>query len=200
MEVLLKPLLTLVIVYGYPIIALLDLLSSTGAPLPMTAILLVAGSLAAAGLLNIYVLFTLIMICSIIGDILDYYVGRRFGPSAFEKLGKSNNSTARIKAYFLRWSGVSIFLSRWLFTPFSSIVSVIAGASNYKFHRYLIVDILGELFATTIFLTLGYMLGVNWSYMWDYLDGVPGIVTSVIVGCVFIVFGLKKLSCSRQNT
>ncbi len=45
----------------------------------MMPILLVAGSLAAVESLNLIVLMLIVMICSVVGDSLDYILGRRVG-------------------------------------------------------------------------------------------------------------------------
>jgi membrane protein DedA with SNARE-associated domain len=66
-------------VSGYPVVGLAALASSAGAPLPMMPILLVAGSLAAVESLNLIVLMLIVMICSVVGDSLDYILGRRVG-------------------------------------------------------------------------------------------------------------------------
>src|SRR4051794_30474260 len=88
MDGILQQLLALVLLYGYPVVGSAEFLSSAGAPLPMSAILLLSGSLAAVGSLNVLLLFALVTGTSVAGDCVDFYLGRRLGPTAMHRLNR----------------------------------------------------------------------------------------------------------------
>lgn len=202
MDSLLNEILTLVLAYGYPIVAVTVLASSIGVPLPMTPILVVSGSLAAMEDLNLVSLVVLVTGCSVAGDSVGYHLGTRVGSLVVERLGnrsaRTRTSIEVAQQYFRQWSGLTIFVTRWLFTPFSSLVNLLAGIAQYPFRRFLIFDALGEAISSTAFLTLGYVFGVSGRYIWDYFDGVPGIVASAAIGIVFLVSGGRWLLRGRQ--
>jgi membrane-associated protein len=181
------------------------LASSAGLPLPMAPILLVAGSVAAAEGLNVATLFLLVVTCSVAGDCLDYYVGRRLGHLFLQRIQKKRPSAVwsvswvTIEQYFARWSGISIFLSRCVFTPFGSVVSILAGVGNYPFRRFLIFAVAGEIISAAIFLGLGYTFGANWPSIWDDVDGLPGILTFAALGLLLIFAGLKRLLATHHH-
>lgn len=193
---------TLILVYGYPVVGVVTLLSSMGLPLPGTAVVLVAGSLVATKNLNPIALFLLITASSVAGDVIDYFLGKYIGDGVLQKLAKRSKfvrtSRDTTEKYFRRWSGITVFLTRWLFPFAASIVSVIAGISNYSFRKFLFFDILGQSIATIIFLGLGYVFSVNWPYIWDYLSSIPGIVIGAALGFIFILMGLRKLYHVRR--
>ena len=201
MDNVLNQLLTYVVAYGYPALAVTSFVSSAGAPLPSTAVLLVSGALAAAGSLNLFALVLLATACSTGGDILDYYAGKSFGVAVLQGLGNrspaAQQTTAKAQHYFRRWSGIAVFLSRWLFTPFGSVVNVAAGVAGYPIKRFLLFDVLGEAMASVLFVGLGYVFGANWPYIWQYLDGLPGILVGVSLGLGLIVIGARKAGFLR---
>jgi len=196
MENLVNQLLSLVVAYGYPIIGLTVLVSSLGIPLPQNSIVLIAGSLAVIDNLNLFYLFVLITMCSVIGDCIDYFIGRKLGEIVFQKLNKRSSfikvSHSVVQRYFRKWSGMSIFLSRWLFTPVSSIVSIFAGVAGYPFRKFIFFDISGQVLSSIIFLSLGYFFSANWPYIWEYLDTLPGIVTAIASGVILLIIGIRK--------
>jgi len=193
---ILNSIFTLILVYGYPVIAIAVFLTSAGVPLPGIAIVLVAGSLAASDNHNIGILFFLVTICSVLGDIVDYFLGRGIGNVVIEKICKHsklvNRSLTKIQKYFSKWSGISIFLSRWLVPPLAPTVSVLAGITKYPLKRFLIFDILGEIVSSIIFLGLGYEFSVNWPSIWSNINSVFGIGVGVVIGCALVFIGLRK--------
>lgn len=197
MDGILQQLLALVLIYGYPVVGGVQFVSSAGAPLPMSAILLLAGSLAAVGSLNVYLLFFIVAATSVAGDCLDYYVGRRFGPAALEQVARlpfvSDAALKRGQALLARWAGAGIFLSRWLFTPAGSVISLLAGVSGYRLRAFLLLDVAGELLAAGLWLGAGYAFGANWQQILSYVGGIPGEATAVVLGLALVALALRRL-------
>jgi membrane-associated protein len=202
----LNPLLTLLLVYGYPVVGGVELASSAGVPLPMTAILLASGSLAALGDLNLPLLCLVTVIASITGDCIDYTLGRRLGTPLLEALERrsivSKSATERARRQMQRWSGASVFLSRWLFTPLSSLVSLLAGTSAYPLRRFLLADVAGNVIGAVLYLGAGYLVGANWVTVWSNVSGAPLLATIFAAGALLFavgVFRLLRLRGGRQG-
>jgi membrane protein DedA with SNARE-associated domain len=198
----LNDLLTLVLVYGYPVVGATVLVSSLGVPLPVLPILLVAGSMAAVESLDLVGLIVVVTACSVAGDVLGYWVGRLVGETVLQQLAQRSPWTGRsrltLQRYFTRWSGLSIFLTRWLLTPFGSLTNLVAGLSNYPLHRFLLFDLAGEAIGAVLFLGLGYLFGVNWRTLWEDVDGLPGVLTVGALGLILLAIGLRRLAGQRR--
>ena len=199
---LLNSLFTLMLVYGYPAIAAAVFLSSTGIPLPGVSILLVAGSLAATGNHNIILLYILVTVCSVAGDLLDYYLGIKVGYPLIERLSKRSTlvrkSLTTLQRYFAHWSGCSVFFTRWLITFLGPTVSVFAGLTKMPLGKYLVFDILGEMVSTVIFLGLGYEFSVNWPTILAEVNLVDRVVIGGALGLAFIFFGVRSILHAKQ--
>jgi membrane protein DedA with SNARE-associated domain len=198
---ILNNIFTLILVYGYPAIALAVFLTSAGIPLPGVAIILVSGSLAASGNHNLIFLFFLITICSVAGDLVDYFLGVKLGMTLIERLSKQSKFVKRtvsgVKHFFEKWSAISIFLTRWLITPLGPTVSVLAGITKYPFRRFLLFDVIGEMLSAVIFLGLGYFFSVDWPILWNDLSSVDRIGIGTVVGAALIFFSLRKILARR---
>lgn len=199
----LSPLLTLLLVYGYPVVGGVELVSSIGVPLPMTAILLASGSLAALGNLNLPLLCLVTVVASITGDCIDYALGRRLGTPLLEALVRRSlvrgAAVERARGQMQRWSGASVFLTRWLFTPVSSLVSLLAGASAYPLRRFLIADVVGNLIGALLYLGVGYLVGANWVTVWSNVSGAPLLATLFAGGLLLLAVGLVRLLRLRRD-
>lgn len=63
-----ESLLSLVLVYSYPLIFIVGFLASLGIPLPATALFIASGAFIGSGYLEGYMLFLALWIACILGD------------------------------------------------------------------------------------------------------------------------------------
>ncbi|HUD44767.1 MAG TPA: VTT domain-containing protein [Patescibacteria group bacterium] len=195
MNFILNQLLTLVLAYGYPIVGLSVVISSIGFPFPTPIILLAAGALAALGELNFYVLFFIVLCCSVLGDITDYWLGAKLGYAILRRFNKHKSSMklfGKGRKYFFRWSGITIFLTRWLFSIIASVISLLAGTTGYPFGKFLLFDIPGQIISAFVFLGLGYLFSSEWQNIWTYVQSVSLLMSGILVGTILIIFGIKQ--------
>lgn len=128
--------------------------------LPGDSLLFAAGALCAAGGLNPVLLFVLLTTAALIGDNLNYWIGRSFGPKVFERDGRFLKKAYldKTRAYYLKHGGKTVILARFLpivrtFSPF------VAGVGAMTYPRFLAFSIVGALLWTGIFIPLGYFFG-----------------------------------------
>jgi len=129
--------------------------------LPGDSLLFAAGSFAALGALDIIILLTMLSISAIIGDSVNYSIGRYIGPKVF----KSESSIFLNKKYLLRTQEFydkhgkkTIFLARFVpiirtFAPF------IAGIGKMEYTTFLKFNIVGGIAWVSLFLLGGYFFG-----------------------------------------
>src|SRR5579871_1837640 len=88
--------------YGSPVLFVVVLVASIGLPLPITLLLIVAGSLVSQGVMNLWVAIAVAGCGSVIGDQIGYAIGRWGGPALIRRfarlLGPKQLAAAETKA------------------------------------------------------------------------------------------------------
>ncbi len=179
-------LLTLVLVYGYPLIGGIVLAGGLGVPLPISTLLVAAGSFTSLSDTNIDYLTLLIIVtvAAITGDVLGYMVGRKYGPRFFSK-NKSNYS------FLKKWGAWCIFITRVLLTPLGVPINLVAGSQKYPFIKFFWIALLGEFLWAFIYITIGHYFGASWVTIYAYLNGTPQIAALIAVGAVLLYVSMK---------
>ncbi len=188
-------LLTQVINYGAPLVGLVLLLGALGLPVGASVVLIAAGAFSQQGFLNWLQAAALGLAGAVIGDTFSFGMGyfakdwtqRRFG-----------NSPMWINARdsFQQRAGLAVFFTRWLVTAVAIPTNLIAGGSGYKFSRFMIYDISGEILWITLYGGLGYAFGSQWELVSEFLSNFGGL----ILGLVVFGFGVRQLVIwQRQN-
>lgn len=128
--------------------------------LPGDSLLFVAGALASRDLLDIKLLFGLLVSAAILGDMMNYTIGKYFGL----KLFKSNSRFLK-KEYidqthelFEKYGSKAIVYCRFVpivrtFTPF------VAGFGQMSYRKFMFYNIFGAFSWCLIFLSAGYLFG-----------------------------------------
>lgn len=127
--------------------------------LPGDSLLFVAGTFAAQGSLNIFLLFVLISIAAIAGDSLNYWIGHYLGERFFirRKLIKPEY-LERTKKFYEKHGGKTIIYARFVpivrtFAPF------VAGVGKMQYGRFFAFNVIGGIAWAGLFLFAGYFLG-----------------------------------------
>ncbi|OSM98996.1 MULTISPECIES: DedA family protein [Lonsdalea] len=170
--------------------------------LPGDSLLFVAGALAAlpGSVLDVHLMVVLMVIAAILGDAVNYTIGRLFG----ERLFRNPNSRIFRRSYldkthefYGRHGGKTIILARFVpivrtFAPF------VAGMGHMTYRHFAFFNVTGALLWVLLFTYAGYLFGD--------LPIVQDNLKLLIVGIIFISilpgvieFWRHKRSASRQN-
>jgi membrane-associated protein len=128
--------------------------------LPGDSLIFAAGTFAAIGSLNVWILFVLLVIAAVAGDAVNYWIGHTIGPRAYTgeiKLIKKEYID-RTHAFFEKYGGKAIFLARFVpivrtFAPF------VAGVGQMSYGYFFRYNVIGGITWVAIFLGLGYFFG-----------------------------------------
>lgn len=131
--------------------------------LPGDSLLFAVGALTAidtSGTLNAPLLFLLLAAAAVLGNTLNYSIGRAIGPPAFSgqyRLLKVEY-LHRTEEFFQRHGGMAVALSRFMpiirtFAPF------VAGVGRMPYARFLSYNLLGGITWVALFLWGGYLFG-----------------------------------------
>lgn len=197
MAEILNPLLTLLLVYGYPILVIIIIGGYIGLPLPVSVCLVAAGAFAQSGTLNIFVLLPLVTLTAVIGDVIEYWLGRKYGQLIFRKLKFLNRNNSfniqNVDDFFIKWGGIGVFLTRWLITPIAIPVNILAGSGKYQFRKFIGISILGEIIWAFMYLSLGYVFGSNWVSLIEFVNETPYFLVLAAAGFGLLFLGFKSL-------
>lgn len=188
-------LLTQVINYGSPLVGLILMLGALGLPVGASAVLIAAGAFSQQGILSWPSTALIGLAGAILGDMLSFGMGHYAKDAMQRRFGKSPTwRNARIS--FQKQAGMAIFFTRWLITAIAIPTNLIAGGSGYKFTRFLIYDISGEIMWILLYGGLGYWFGSQWELVYDFISNFGG----VLLGLVIAGFGIREVIKRQGKT
>jgi membrane-associated protein len=132
--------------------------------LPGDSLLFAAGAIAvhSASGLNLFALILLILIAAVLGDTVNYWIGREIGQSLekhhlFSRL-INEEKMDKAQAFFDKYGGFAVFLGR--FMPFiRTFIPFIAGGSRMHYPYFFLYNVLGGAAWTLLGLLGGYFFG-----------------------------------------
>ena len=109
--------------------------------LPGDSLLFIVGALAGAGLISLPLAMGLLALAAVLGDQLNYTIGRYFGPKVFQwEDSRFFNKRAfdQAHAFYERYGGITIVLARFMpfIRTFAPFVAGVAAMSRPKFSAY----------------------------------------------------------------
>ncbi len=134
--------------------------------LPGDSLLFAAGALCGAGYLNPIVMIVVLVAAAIIGDAVNYSVGRTIGPRVFSATDQqtrlhrllNRQHLERAHQFFERYGGKAIVLAR--FVPIvRTFVPFVAGAGYMTYGAFAFYNITGALLWVLSCFSLGYLFG-----------------------------------------
>ncbi len=157
-------LLLLMAQYGLLLVFFNVLAEQAGMPVPAVPTLVVAGALAANGQLPVvYVLGAALLAC-LLGDLLWYWAGRRFGRGVMRTICRISLSpdscVKQSELRFQRWRGRILLIAK--FVPgLSTVAPPMVGAMGLRLPGFLLLDGLGSLLWAGTAVALGYVFSAQ---------------------------------------
>jgi len=163
--------------------------------LPGDSLLFTAGIFAYSGHLNIAILIPLLFVAAVVGDNINYWVGRKIGIKIFEIKLKNKPIVKKIyldktQEFFEKYGVKAIIMARFVpfvrtFAPFS------AGIGQMNYSKYLLFDIIGGALWICSLITAGYLLG-SVSFIKDHIDLVCLSIILISVAPILLKVLKKK--------
>lgn len=154
--------------------------------LPGDSLLFIAGTFAAVGSLNIYTLAILLCIAAILGNIVNYWIGRLLGEKVFSKFIKKEH-LEKTKTFYEKHGKKTLIITR--FMPIvRTIAPFIAGVGKMSHTSFLAYNTIGGISWVVLFTFAGYFFG-NFQFVKNNLTLIvlvivllsitPGIIASL---------------------
>jgi len=129
--------------------------------LPGDSLLFAAGTFAGRGSLNPFVLFAVLSAAAILGDTVNYWVGKYLGEHFVRGRGRrwiKQEHLDRTHAFFEKYGGKTIIIAR--FVPFvRTFAPFVAGLGTMTYGRFLAYNVIGGLLWVGICVAAGYLFG-----------------------------------------
>ena len=168
--------------------------------LPGDSLLFAAGALAAStGAMDPWILIPLLFVAAVLGDTLNYHVGKYIGPRVFEIESRFINKQhlMNTQKFFEKHGGKTIIFAR--FVPFArTFAPFVAGASSMNYKYFLSYNVIGGFLWISSFVILGFLFGNmpivkdNFTYL---IFGI--IILSVLPGVIGVI--KQKFFKSKAN-
>ena len=156
--------------------------------LPGDSLLFAVGLIASTtGQIDIYTIIPLLILAALLGDNLNYFIGKKFGDFIQSKeriLFLKKSHIEDTEKYFAENGGKTVILAR--FIPIvRTIAPFVAGAGEMKYRTYLLYCITGAFIWVTSITLLGYFLGnIEWVKL-NFEKFVLGIVFISVLPIIF---------------
>jgi len=131
--------------------------------LPGDSLLFAVGALCAleGSPLLVGLIVPLLIVAAVLGDAVNYSVGRHIGPRVFtseKSLFLNKKHLERTKAFYEKYGGKTIIIARFIpiirtFAPF------VAGIGNMRYRRFAAFNVIGALAWVGLFIPAGYLFG-----------------------------------------
>lgn len=149
--------------------------------LPGDSLLFAAGSFAALGALNPFIIVGLLCVAAILGDTVNYSIGNYIGDRAFSGNIRwlKKEYLEQTQEFYEKHGGKTIILARFVpiirtFAPF------VAGVGTMPYNKFVSYNVIGGIVWVTSFTFLGYFFG-NLPFVKDNFE-------LVIFAIIFISF------------
>ncbi len=156
--------------------------------IPGIVFMILVGIFVKIGDLNLFITIIFAFLGVFIGDLISYFLGRKFGYKFIRRFGRyfflKENNFKKTKKLFKNHIGKTLILGRFNsltrgFTPF------VAGSSEVSFFSFLIYNFLGGFLWVLTFIMMGYIFGENYEYV---LKNFERFILVLIIFIVFFIF------------
>lgn len=131
--------------------------------LPGDSLLFAAGAFAATGVLHPVTLVLLLCVAAILGDTVNYWIGRKVGAKALAEgkllgLRIRKEHLVKTQAFYERYGGKAIVIARFM-PIIRTFVPFVAGVGQMHYRRFVLYNVLGGILWVTLFTLGGYYFG-----------------------------------------
>ncbi|MBK7810184.1 MAG: DedA family protein [Saprospiraceae bacterium] len=150
-------------IYIYLILFLI-LFSETGlvvaAILPGDSLLFAAGALSSSGNLNIWIVMGCCIVGAILGNTVNFYIGRWLGPRIFDEDSRffKKDYLIRTQKFYDKHGGKALVIGRFL-PLIRTFVPLVAGVGNMTASKFSYYNIVGAFLWIIPLCSLGYLFG-----------------------------------------
>lgn len=171
--------------------------------LPGDSLLFAAGAIAAsASGLNVWILFVVISVAAIIGDSVNYSIGKYLGIKIFQHGNPrifKKEYLEKTEFFYQKHGSKAIILGRF-FPIVRTFVPFVAGIGKMEYRRFILYNIAGGILWTSVFVSGGYLFGNVPIVKENFTVVIFGIILLSITPAIYhLLIKSKTSACSTAE-
>lgn len=170
--------------------------------LPGDSLLFVAGTLASRGAFDISWLVISLCIAAILGDTVNYMIGKALGPKVFSRDNSrffKKEYLEKTRLFYEKYGGKAIILARFIpiirtFAPF------VAGVGTMHYGQFITYNIVGGIVWVTLFTLAGYFFGNLTFVQENFHTAVVAIILLSVVPVILEFIKHRREKKTKHDT
>lgn len=162
--------------------------------LPGDSMLFAAGAICSLGSMDVTVLMGLLMIAAVLGDGVNYAIGKKVGPRLFTSSTSkflNKQHLDRTHAFYEKHGGKTIILARFMpiirtFAPF------VAGVGSMRYRTFFIYNVVGAIVWVASFTMLGFFFGNQPLVKKNFTLVIGAIIVISVLPAIWEIIRSKK--------
>lgn len=191
----------LVQVAGYPLLFLLVMAESGGAPVPGETALITGAVLASQGQLSIPAVIAIAAAAAIVGDNIGYVIGRRGGRWLLQRPGPFHRHRLEVlrigEPFFERHGPKAVFFGRFIL-GLRTWASWLAGATRMRWRSFALWNAIGGICWATGVGVIAYFVGRSAEHALSTF-GIYGLVAFAIAAVTVLVLHRRHRRSGAEN-
>jgi len=168
---------------------------------------IIAALLAALGAFNVFIVLAFSIVGDLIGDIIIYGLGYKYGMGFVRHVGKymgiTENLVLRMEKYFEHHGGKTIFLVKST-TGLCFATFTAAGIVRMDFKKFVKYSFLGGIVWSSLLVAMGYFYGYLWRQIKQYISWIGWIIfivaaISIVIIIIYKRWQSKKILAENNN-
>ncbi|MEK9177750.1 MAG: DedA family protein, partial [Patescibacteria group bacterium] len=179
---------------GYVFLFLISIIEAVpliGATVPGHTAVIISGFLARIGIFNIWIVIILASLGAIIGDMIGFHLGKKYGMSLIDRFKSrffiSEKHIEKTRSLINKHTGKALIIGR--FNPLTRpLMPFIVGTSHVRTGTFWIYNIIGGILWATSSVMIGYIFGSGYRAAAQYAG--KGIVVAILA-TLLIIWGYR---------
>ncbi len=185
--------------YGYIVLLIALMLEIIAFPLPGEALMTYCGYVIYQGKMSLIMSILIATFGVSIGITLSYFIGKILGVTFFEKHGHyihiNKGRLDKVSLWFQKY-GNKLLIIAYFIPGIRHVTGYFSGITKISYKKFSVNAYIGAFIWTTTFISLGSILGVNWSKYHPLLKKYL-LMGSLIIGAVVIAIYIYKAHRQR---
>ncbi len=190
--------LSYLLLYKYITLFVLVFLAGLIVPIPINILLVAVGAFSSQQYFNFTASLIVGTVANACGDVGAYFFFSRYGHSILrDQYAQKYTFFVKLEEYFHLHTGLVITASR-LVGLFGTPVNFLSGYMRVPILKFIICDLIGNFVFVLVFLSIGYVVGDNWTNISGFVNTGMWIITISLA--IYVIYTIYKKNRQGSST